>query len=424
MKARLRALLRFNRDTRLLIATSGIFAISFYGIQMLLRVLYILRLGRGPEYVGLFGAAAALTYMSMGLPSGALGKRFGVRRAMLAGGIVTIIGMALLPLTEYLPTWAQGVWPIVTQMVRTTGWSMFNVNLVPALMATTSGDQGSHADRNSAYAINSMLKGLGTFLGNVAGGILPGLFAHMLSQTLDMPGPYGSALWVGAVLGIVALIPLGRVGEIEQRAAEERTETWGRFPMLPVALMVLHVYLSQGGWATCQAFAGAYMDTVLALPAFAIGLVTGVGQFAATLAPLLNPRLARHRGDGWTLMVTALCTGVSLLPLALIPHWTAAAVGRLGVLALSAMWMPALHVYQMERIETRWRSLAYGAVSMAMGFSFGSASLAGGYIIAAAGYRTLFLLGAGLSTAGAVLMWAILRRQDALRKTSVLCTSE
>jgi len=59
-----------------------------------------------------------------------------------------------------------------------------------------------------------------------------------------------------------------------------------------------------------------------------------------------------------------------------------------------------------------------------MGFSFGSASLAGGYIIAAAGYRTLFLLGAGLSTAGAVLMWAILRRQDALRKTPVLCTSE
>ena len=101
-----------------------------------------------------------------------------------------------------------------------------------------------------------------------------------------------------------------------------------------------------------------------------------------------------------------------------------AAVGRLGVLALLAMWMPALHVYQMELIETRWRSLAYGAVSMAMGLSFGSASLAGGHIIAAAGYRTLFLLGAGLSTAGAVLMWAILRRQDALRKASVPCAIE
>jgi len=419
MNVRPRALLQFNRDTKLLIATSGIFAISFFGIQMLLRVLYILRLGRGLDYVGLLGAAGAFTYTSMGLPSGALGRRFGVRKIMLIGGIVTIAGMVALPLVEFLPRQDQGFWPIVSQIVQIAGWSMFSVNLVPALMATT-----TVANRNSVYALDSILKGMGAFLGNMAGGMLPSLFARMLSQTLDMPGPYGCALWVGAALGMVALVPLGRVGQLKQRAAKEQIEAWRPFPMLPVALMVLHVCLSHGGWAVCQAFASAYMDTVLALPTFAIGLVTGVGQLAAMLTPLLNPRLARHRGDGWTLMVTALCTGVSLLPLALIPHWTAAAVGRLGVLALSAMWMPALHVYQMERIETRWRSLAYGAVSMAMGFSFGSASLAGGYIIAAAGYRTLFLLGAGLSTAGAVLMWAILRRQDALRKTPVLCTSE
>jgi len=386
---------------------------------MLLQVLYILRLGRGPEYVGLVGAAGAFTYTSMGLPSGALGRRFGVRKIMLIGGIVTIAGMIALPLTKFLPGQVQGFWPIVSQIVQIAGWSMLNVNLVPALMATT-----TVADRNRVYALDSMLKGLGTFLGSMAGGMLPSLFARMLSQTLDMPGPYGCALWMGAALGMVALIPLGRVGELEQRAAEGQTEAWRPFPMLPVALMVLHVYLSHGGWAVCQAFASAYMDTVLALPAFAIGLVTGVGQFAAMLTPLLNLRLARHRGAGWTLMVTALGIGVSLLPLALISHWTAAAVGRLGVLALLAMWMPALHVYQMELIETRWRSLAYGAVSMAMGLSFGSASLSGGYIIAAAGYRTLFLLGAGLSTAGAVLMWAILRRQDALRKASIPCAIE
>jgi MFS family permease len=65
----------------------------------------------------------------------------------------------------------------------------------------------------------------------------------------------------------------------------------------------------------------------------------------------------------------------------------------------------------MELVESKWRSLAYGALSMGMGLSFGSFSLAGGYIIAAAGYRTLFALGAGLSIAGGVLMWAILRRE-------------
>jgi len=35
----------------------------------------------------------------------------------------------------------------------------------------------------------------------------------------------------------------------------------------------------------------------------------------------------------------------------------------------------------------------------------------GGYVIAGAGYRTLFTIGAGISVAGAVLMWAILKGQ-------------
>jgi MFS family permease len=89
---------RYGRDAKLLIAVSGVFAISFFGIQMLLKVLYILRLGYGPEYVGLFGASSALAYMAMGLPSGALGSRIGARKIMLLGGVLTVLGMAILPL--------------------------------------------------------------------------------------------------------------------------------------------------------------------------------------------------------------------------------------------------------------------------------------------------------------------------------------
>jgi predicted MFS family arabinose efflux permease len=64
----------------------------------------------------------------------------------------------------------------------------------------------------------------------------------------------------------------------------------------------------------------------------------------------------------------------------------------------------------MEWVEERWRSLAYGAVSTAMALSYGSVSIAGGYIIAAWGYSRLFLLGVGLSLAGTVVMQYVLRR--------------
>ena len=72
--------------------------------------------------------------------------------------------------------------------------------------------------------------------------------------------------------------------------------------------------------------------------------------------------------------------------------------------------MPALQVYQMEMIERRWRALAYGAVSTAMGLSFAVISFSGGQIIARWGYTSLFVLGVTLSLVGATIMWGMLKR--------------
>ncbi len=82
----------------------------------------------------------------------------------------------------------------------------------------------------------------------------------------------------------------------------------------------------------------------------------------------------------------------------------------MGLLALSALWMPALQVFQMTVIERHWRSLAYGTVSTAMGFAYGTVSLAGGFIAASLGYSSLFVLGAVMAAGGAIAMWALRHR--------------
>jgi MFS family permease len=408
-------LFRLSRDSRLLIATSGISAISFFGIQMLLKVLYILRLGHGPEYVGLYSASSALAYMAMGLPSGMLGRRFGARKTMLLGGLGATVGMALLPLTESAPGWARDAWPILSQVVLTIGSSLYNVNLVPALMAATNAQ-----NRNSVYAVSNAVRSLGMFLGTLFGGVLPGMFAGLIGRTLDEPDPYRYALWVGAALSTFALIPLCFATEAVPVSRRIQATGSGPFPALPVVLVAGYVYLRHAGWATCQAFCNAYMDTDLHLSASSIGLLTGAGQFLAMLASLLTPRLAARRSHGWTLAVTTLGIGVSLMPLALVPHWAAAGLGRLGILVLSAVWIPALQVFQMELVPGEWQSIAYGAVSMAMGLGFGSTSLAGGYIIASSGYRTLFLIGAVLSALASAVMWDILRFQRSATYASAM----
>ena len=407
MKLRAPAMPRFNRNASLLMAVSGLLSISNMGVHALLRVLYVLRLGHGPEYVGVFSAVGALTYTGMSLPSGFLGERFGARKAMLAGTLITVAGMFVMPLTEFVPGWAQNLWPIASQAVVIAGWSMVNVNLVPALMAVTSAEE-----RAGAYATSWALRSVGTLVGTVSGGMLPGLFASLLGQTLESARPYGLGLCTGAALGLISLIPIMFVKEAGQGRQSEGPASPEPFPLASFMPLAVHVLLTHGGWATCQAFCNAYMDTALRLPSSAIGLIAGAAQLAAILGSFATPRLSARYGKGQMLITTALGTGLFLLPLALASHWLAASLGRVGVFAMEGIWMPVLQVFQMEQVAAQWRSRAYGVLSMVMGFSFASASLGGGRLITASGYGSVFLMGAGLCAAGAALLWASRRREE------------
>ncbi len=404
---------QLEREAKLIMFASGLLAISFFGIQMLLSVLYILRLGYSVEYVGLFNAAGSFTYILSSLPAGEVGNRLGLRMAMFLGGILTVLGMALLPTTEFVPEPLRALWPILSQAVVTMGWALISINQVPALMAAT-----TVQNRNSAYALNSVLRGLGTFTGTIVGGFLPVLFAYLLGTSIEGPVPYRAALLTGALLSLASLIPLFRFPHIAptHRTAQAQADT--PFPRWLVVVLVLHVFLGQMGAAACQSFCSAYMDTKLALSPATIGLLTSVGQFTTILAPLLAPRLAMRYGNGWTLMAATLGMALSVIPLALFPHWAAAGTGRLGLLALGALWMPALQVYQMEQVASRWRSLTFGIVSMAIGFTYTTVSFGGGYLVASWGYNTLFAVSIGCSMIGAAFMgWLI--KQPSLHKQEI-----
>ncbi len=390
----------------LLLIVTGVSAVNFYGIYALLRVLYVLRLGFGPEYLGIFSAAGALTYMSMGIPSGALGGRYGVRKIMLIGGVITIVGMFVMPLAEFFPMWVQRVWLLLSQIILIGGWSLFNVNLVPAIKATTSSE-----NINKTYALSSALRSLGTFLGTVIGGMLPGLFARLLDQSVDAPISYRWSLWSGVTLTLASVILVTLVHPAPPATGGPSTRTYGRFPLWPVLLFSLYIFLSQSGWATCQAFCSAYLDEDLHLSVSANGWVTGIGQLVAIGVSLLMPRLAARQREGWSLIMAMLGMAASLASLALFFHWFPASLGRIGVAAMWAVWLPAVQVFQMELVAERWRALAYGIISMVMGLAFGSVSLAGGYVIAAHGYRILFLAGMGLNLAAALAIWLILKTQ-------------
>ena len=400
----MRHLPQFSRQVWLLSLTSALASSAFLGAVQLLRVLYVLRLGYGPRFVGMLSAAGALGFALSSLPSGALGVRFGARRMMIIGAVVNIAGMALLPLTEGVPESLRDAWPLLVQVISSSGWSMLMVNQVTALMSFT-----TPRNRRNAYAVKEACAGLGMLLGSFVGGLLPGAFARLLGVSTTDAAPYRYSILAGIALAIGALVPLARVGSVPQVArGPGGARAWP--PLAPFALLIGCAFFNNGAVASCKAFASAYMDLEFGLPTALIGTVTSLGQLAAIVGALSGPGLAWRRGSGHMMVVASLALAASLLLMFLMGHWVPASVGLVGTLALSAMWVPAFQVLQMEMADPTWRSLMSGATAVGMSLGFGSVSLGGGYIVTALGYRILFLVGAAMAVASALLMAALFRR--------------
>lgn len=402
----------FGREAKLYIISQSLLAASYLGVHNLLKTLFVLRLGFGPEYVGLYNALGAMTYSLMGIPNGWLGRRFGPRRILLVGTSIVVVGLCLIPLTESMPTPFYAVYPIAIHILITFGWSMANVNQIPALMAVARPET-----KTDVYFWNQGVRGMGTFTGTLVGGLLPALFGGLIGQSLDRPMPYALAQTSGVLLTVGALVPLLFIRPAERATvAEAETEQKGglKFPVLPVALLVAYVLLRHGGWATSQAFFPAYMDEVLFIPTATIGLIASAGQLVGIVVSFMTPRLLRRHGHGSLLIRTTIGVAVSLGLMAILPHWFPASVGRIAIYVLSAIWLPTIQLFEMEMVAPEWRPLAYGALSMAMGGAFGLSSLAGGYIIAGYGYQALFVYGVVLSILATGLIALIVRNRDVI----------
>jgi predicted MFS family arabinose efflux permease len=91
-----------------------------------------------------------------------------------------------------------------------------------------------------------------------------------------------------------------------------------------------------------------------------------------------------------------------MLPLALVPRWTVASIAFVGFSSLFAMTTGPVRVFTQEIVAPSWRPTMSAAINIGVGLSIAAMSLWGGFAIAAIGYRSLFLVAAGLTVAGAL----------------------
>lgn len=411
--ARSRLFAGLQPDVWLLSLGPALTGMGFIGMIQLLKVLYILRLGFGADFIGVMFATGAVTHGVGSLVAGAAGGRLGPRRSMLIGCAVNLAGLCLLPLTDFLPPPSRGAWILLFQVVSAFGWSLVTVNQVTGLVVFT-----GLAERRQAYAVKEAVAGFGMFVGALIAGLLPGIFVLLAGVSLDEPAPYrmGIVLSIGvAALGLWPVLKVRRTAAVAPPKLSIATLP----PLTPLIVVAGCAFLNAGAAASCRAFGAAYLDQVFHMPASLIGLVTSVGTFLAILAALGSQGVARLLGGRQAMMAPSLIMGLSLLAMATIPIQGIGGLGLIVVIAVNGMWIPAYQVLQMEMAGAEWRSLIAGASSTAMSLGFGSVSLVGGRVVSAAGYQPLFAMAAmmALVSAAIMILWsreALLRvRRDA-----------
>ena len=176
-----------------------------------------------------------------------------------------------------------------------------------------------------------------------------------------------------------------------------------------IAILAAAAMLQTACVGVSKTFFNVYLDDYLGISTGSIGAIFAVVQLLSAIAAMIMPRLMARWGPNAVFILSSLGSAAGMLPLAFIPQWGAALLGRTVVSAFASITFPALNVLQMELVLPEWRSAINGAVNMTKQVSWMIISLIGGFIIAALGYRALFLVGMAATLAGTFLFWVYFR---------------
>jgi len=413
-----RAFGMFSRDARLYLASAVIMGFTIFGgIYSLLMNLYLLRLGYGPEFIGLVNAVALLGWAVACLPAGWAGRRWGSRRSMVAGLAFAMAGYLLVPLCEIIPRGtAREAWIVASYLMGNVAIALYDVNSQPFLTAVS-----TPVERDHLFSLQAAIWPLAGFVGSLCGGVLPALFGRLLGTSTDSPAPYRYPLIIAALallLGVWAIfatrddrgsaVPDAQAGPAPAPLAHALRHV----PRFLIPLLGFVMLLQGSGEGAARTFFNVYLDSSLHEPTARIGLLMAFGQLVAAPAALLMPVAARFWGHRRVFTWGTVGIAAGLLPLALVANWAVAGLGYMVVIALVSLTRPAISVYLMEIMPPEKRTTMSGVYTMAMGLSWSAVALGGSRLITSRGYPALFLAGAALTLASAAAFAFTRRRKS------------
>jgi len=394
---------RFNRNVWLALLAWAIGLGGFFGIVGVLFNLYLLRLGYGTEWIGLVSAAGGLAFAAGSVLAGALGRRYSLRRMMMAGMSFNFLGSTLAAQAELAPENWRPLWIMLMMVGSYAGLGLFIASVAPFLMHVSDPDARDHV-----FSVMGAGSPLAAFLASLLAGALPAHVASALRLTLNDPAPFRWVLTGGALLQVVPVLALWLARE-EQHQVRNGVEGRSPFPLAAIAAVTVITLLRWAGIGPMQSFLNVYMDRSLGVSTALIGSQAALAQLASIPAALTAAVLAARWGRFTVVSAGVLVAAICTLPVALVSHWAAAAFSNAAVMSLFALTSPVYAVYQQELVPREWQPAMSAASGMASGLGAAALATAGGFLIHGLGYETLFLVSAALTLACALVFWAYFR---------------
>jgi len=390
-----------RREVWTILAAGAALGFTWYGVSDTLLNLYLVRLGFGPRFVGLSAAVAILFYGLASIPAAILSRRLGFRRGMIAGILVWVGGSLALASSYLWPERVLPFWVVGTRLLASSGLALYWVSSAPYLAEVTAPGERPHA-----FSLMMSVNPLGTFLGSLVGGLLPGWIAG--AQGGLAPGPYGAALALGMTVYLPVLWALARVdGGRPETSAQRAARGVGRIPYGALLMIGGVCFLRVGGEYAARTFFNVYADSVWLAPTASIGLAISIASLMTIPAPLLTPPLVRRWGRLPTVAWGALGVSASMLLLALGGSFPAASGAYVAMNVAAAMARSVWTLVIQESVGAEWRSVASGVANLFSGLGVSAMAGVGGVLAASLGYSSTFMTGAVLVGLGSGVLWLV-----------------
>jgi MFS family permease len=386
---------------------------QYLGIYLIAVNLYLLRLGFGPQFIGVVTGSGIAAYSIAAFLAGYLFRGRSVCGLVIDGVLLIVAGLIGIAYTDLLPGGLQASWLLGANAIAWMGGGFFGVGRLPYLTAVAPREQRVHA-----FALERLM-GLGLAVaGGLAVTVVPGLAARLFGTTLEDPAPYRVAILLAPAGVIPALLLFVRAFRRTSACPEVDDEETAVAPRSLRQLSPGTMILLLSAFTVLLNFAGTpplyffnvYLDEGLAVSPALIAFIMGVARLGSLPATFLLPALTRRWSLGYLLIVVAVALAIALVPLALIPHPVVAGLSFLTCSVLLAVYEPIFDLYRMEAVPSSLHTRMAGTTQTATYGAQSAAGFAGGYVVVSMGYPMLFLGATGLAFAAALLLGSALRR--------------